>query len=362
MNKPGCLAVAVTCMLAATMSLPAGAIPPPPPPPCIPASPAVTVEALAGVLAGKGESRQQECAAKDLAARGAAGVPVAVRLLGVRDSNTVMLALMALADMGPHAQAALPALMERIRKATAAGDKYLYDAVAAIGPGARPAIPLLITKSRDPRQRYLALRALGRLGKHDASRVVPYLESMLQGRQHEETVLDALSDIGKDARAALPATLVSLEQAKAAGDHMHGASAVNALLAIGEPGESIPVLTGLLHDPVLANDAVLGLARLGPAAASAVPALIAKLASSRYDSSLPDNIASALATIAPGSPAVQRQLLVESTQYQNEMAAIALAAISPLPPDFAPALAAVLARKPGDYFLGKALENTRRVK
>jgi hypothetical protein len=206
----------------------------------------VTTDALGRVIAGKGDSRQRECAAKDLAARGAAAVPVALRLLRIRGGDAAMLALTALADMGPHAQAALPALMERLRKPRSLEDKYLYDAVAALGPGAKPAIPLLISRSRAPAHPYYPqhtfwpLHTLGRLGKHDADRVVPYLVSMLLDRENDQLVLGALADIGKDARAALPAILVSLERAKISGNSMDGAAALDALIAIGEPGESVP--------------------------------------------------------------------------------------------------------------------------
>ena len=363
--------VLVSMMLGAAAPGLGRATPAPPLPPCVPASADVTVAALGAILAGQGDYHVRRCAALDLAARGAAAVPVVVGTLGSRDSDTVKFALNALSKMGPQAQAALPALMDWIRTPSPAlqeNDLALYDAVGAIGAGARPAIPLLIVRSRDPRHRFSAVEALGVLGKYDAARVVPHLASILESQKGEgglleaQHTLDAIRKIGKQARAALPATLASLEEASEAFDWMHGGAAVRTLVAIAEPSESIPVLTELLHHPMLARRAVDGLALMGPAAAGAVPALIHKLDHSREQPLLAGMIVSALADIAPQSAVVQQKLLVEATQHQTEWAAFALSRIGPLPSHFAPALAAALAKKPGDFFLSKALENTRRAK
>ena len=203
------------------------------------------------------------------------------------------------------------------------------------------------------------------LGRYDAQRVVPHLIALLESVPGPRVPIDApdllhaLRAIGKPARAALPATLASLGQARAARDSMHGAAAIQALLAIAEPGESLPLLAGLLDDPMLAGDAVDSLALLGPAAASMAPALIEKLGRSRNAPLMTDRIVRALAEIAPASPLVQQQLLVEATQYESAHAAYVLAHTRPLPARFAPALAAALASKPGDVFIGMALENAR---
>lgn len=340
----------------------------PPPPACIPADASVTVEALGTVLAGTGPFYLRQCAVNDLAARGAAAVPVVVALLDSSDVTTVHLALDAVAALGPQAQAALPALQGHIvRPRTLAGnDLRIYQAVGALGAAGRPAIALLISKSREPGYRYQSVAALGKLGQYDAQRVVPHLIALLESVPGPRVpidapgLLDALRDIGKPARAALPATLASLEQAKAARDSMHGAAAIRALLAIAEPGEILPLLAGLLDHPMLAGDAIDSLSLLGPAAASTVPALIEKLGRSRNEPHMPDRIVRGLAEIAPASPLVQQQLLVEATQYESAHAAYVLAHSKPLPARFAPALTAALASKPGDVFLGMALANARQ--
>lgn len=368
--KSACFVALMLMMLGAAAPGLVRATPAPPLPPCVPAGAGVTIAALGAMLAGQGDYHVRRCAALDLAARGTVAVPVLVGTLGSKDRDTVRFALDALAKMGPHAQAALPALMDRIRAPTPVlqeNDLALYDAVSALGAGARPAIPLLVAQSRDPRYRFSAVQALGELGKYDAARAVPRLVSILESQKGEGTLLEAqhtlgaLKKIGKGARAALPATLASLEEAEQAVNHMHGYAAVGALVAIAEPGESIPVLTDLLHS-MLPGTAVSGLAGIGPAAASAVPALIHKLKHTRDEPRLAGDVVDALADIAPQSPVVQQQLLEEATQYRSGSAAEALSRIGPLPPHFAPVLAAALAKQPGDVFLGRALENARRVK
>lgn len=270
MQQARLLLVLMSSVLAAA-SCPAQATPPPPPPPCVPAGPGVSNDALARIIAGKSTPRQSECAAKDLAARGVAAVPVALRLLRHRDEFVGMAALTVLADIGPPAQAALPALLDRLKRPRAFGDKYLYDAVAALGPAAEPAIPLLIERVRQPADpafpmhTYGPLEALERLAKHDPGRVAAALVPLLLDRDNDQQVLETLATIGKDARAALPAILVALERARISGNVTDGAAALDALVAVGEPGESLPVLKGLIDHPVMAPHAHARLKALGEA-------------------------------------------------------------------------------------------------
>lgn len=282
----------VLCLLGAAAAVPGRATPAPPQPPCVPASPSVTTAALAATLAGHGTGgnyRLHECAADDLVARGAAAVPAVVGFLGGSDLYTRDLALRVLTRLGPKAHAALPALMDQIGGRPPnwfnMGHRRLYGAVAALGPAARPAIPLLITQSHDLEYRYAALHALGKLGQYDPEHVVPYLVSVLERRPEEHDVpaaLDALAEIGKPARAALPAILAEIERAKA-GIGPSGSEELSALAAIGEAGESIPALVGLLDHPVLAGSAARALAGAGPLPPEFVPALAAALARNPED-------------------------------------------------------------------------------
>lgn len=270
MHRASVLTILVICMVAAAVPILAQATPPPPQPPCEPVSPDVTSEALGRLISAKGELREGECAAQNLAERGADAVPTVLDLLRLRDTHVDMLALTTLAGIGPQAQAALPDLMERLRKPSTLQDKYLYDAVVALGPAAKPAIPLLIARSRIgahpyyPQHASWPLHALGRLGKYDPDRVVPDLATLLLDRENDQPVLDALADIGHDAHAAVPAILVALERATISGSREDGAAALDALIAVGAPAESVPVLKKLLHDPVLGSAAAARLATIAP--------------------------------------------------------------------------------------------------
>jgi hypothetical protein len=108
-----------------------------------------------------------------------------------------------------------------------------------------------------------------------------------------------------------------------------GLAALRALAAIAEAGESVPVLVGLLDDPVVADHAITELANFGRAAASAVPLLVDRLERSRSEPYTPDAIVRTLAVIAPDSPLVQERLLLEATRYASDSAAFALANIGP---------------------------------
>jgi hypothetical protein len=277
----------------------------------------------------------------------------------------------ALAKIGPQAQKALPALMQLVKTPALIPPHTAgmpYEAIGAIGAGAMPAIPLIIAKTHDPARRHDAVAALGKLGKYDAVRVVPHLIRLLEGqdsagrRRDANAVLGALADIGKPAHAALPLVLAMLDESKRLESEVNEWTAIYALVAIAEPGESTPILVALLDHPKpnMQVQAANGLKHSGAQAASAVPAMLDKLVRSRDDFIMRQMIPASLAAVAPDSPAVQQQLLVEATQHDNEQAAGALANITPLPARFAAPLAAALAKKPSDPWLARALRNAQQ--
>jgi len=275
-GRPVLLAASMLAM-AMALPLPAGAFTPPPPlPPCVPAQADLSAAALGAIIAGNASPYAHRCAVKDLAARGAAAMPVILPMLGPGTGASLLDALEVVAAVGPDGHAALPLLVAHVRQPPAMLNglyRELYDALGALGPAARPAIPLLLEKTGDPAHYRHALRVLGKLGKYD-DRVVPHLSAMLIDSVGDLALLDALATIGKDARGALPAVLGAIEQARVRRDGMQGWAALHALAAIGEPGESLPVLTGLLDDPVLGEAAAKVLRTLGSAEASAAPVSI----------------------------------------------------------------------------------------
>ena len=344
---------------------------PPPRPVCVAAAPAVSIGSLAKTLEADPDDFLRGCAAQDLATRGEAAVAPLVAVLARGDAGARVLALEALAKIGPQAQGALPALMQLVRSPAripphAAG--LPYQAIGAIGAGAVPAIPLLIEKTHDPARRHDAVAALGKLGKYDAARVVPHLVWLLESqdiagkRRDANAVLAAFADIGKPAHAALPLVLAMLEDSKRVDSEVSEWTAIYALVAITEARESTPILVALLDHPKpnMQAQAANGLQLSGAQAASAVPAMLDKLVRSRDDFIMRQMVPKALAAVAPDSPAVQQQLLVEATEHDNEQAAAALGNMTPLPARFAAPLAAALAQKPNDPWLARALRNARQ--
>jgi len=271
--RSGPLRLLAASMLAAPMPFTAHAFTAPPePPPCVPARAGVSAAAL-GRLAGDAPAHIQRCAVNDLAARGTAAMPVVLAMLRSDRGGPLIGALEVVAAIGPDARAALPLLMAHIRKPPAALNgmyRELYDAVDALGAAARPAIPLLLAKTGDPDHGGYAVYLLGKLGKYDR-RVVPHLSAMLIDSMGDTSVLAALATIGKDARGALPAVLGAIDQAKVTGNSRRGAAALNTLMAIGGPGESVPVLTGLIGHPVLGAAAANSLRTLRSTRVNAVP-------------------------------------------------------------------------------------------
>lgn len=346
---------------------------PPERPVCEAADPAASIEALARILEADPDDFLRGCAAQDLARRGEVAVPPLVAMLVRGDAGARILALGALAKIGPQAQKGLPALMHLVKTPAllpphAAG--LPYAAIGAIGAGAMPAIPLLIEKTHDRARRHDAVAALGKLGKYDAARVVPHLIRLLESqeiagrRRDANAALGAFADIGKPAHAALPLVLVMLDESKRLESEVSEWTAIYALVAIAEPGESTPILVALLDHPKpnMQIHAANGFKQSGAQAASAVPAMLDKLVRSRDDFTMRQMMPGALAAVAPDSPAVQQQLLVEATQHDNEHAAGALANITPLPARFAAPLAAALAKKPNDPWLARALRNAQQAR
>ncbi len=329
---------------------------------CPPPDSTSSVAELGVVIAGNGDGGERGCAARDLAARGATAVPVAIGLLRSRDHFVRGTALGVIHDLGPQAAAALPLLMHELRsmplgmRGNYESLHSLYYAVGGLAQAATPAIPLLISKSSETKHRAFAVETLGIVGKYDPARVVPHLLEMLKKGEDARMVLDALGVMGKYANTAIPTLLTMLEHAKIQRESVNGDAVVRTLAAIAEPAQSVPILTSLLSHPSLKTSAVKSLEAMGPSATNAVPGLINTL--KRGDDWYMSNaLVGALVAIAPASSAVRQQLLIEATQHQNKRAARELSRMGPLPRQFASALTAALAKKPDDVDLRQALKN-----
>ena len=111
-------------------------------------------------------------------------------------------------------EAAVPALVETLKREGGAGRSGAAAALARLGPAASGAVPALIEELRhtDPARRWRAARALGRIGTAAA----PAVDGLLVTLADPEPSVRlqsarALGRIGEDARAAIPGLVRALE-------------------------------------------------------------------------------------------------------------------------------------------------------
>ena len=210
-------------------------------------------------------------------------------------------AALTLAQLGPVAKNAEPALLQMLAKETDAGARAAaltalpkisadpvktapllvaavkddsepirhaaINAIAATRALRRPAVPLLVSLLTDanPAVRQRGAHALGRLGP-DAADALPALIAATRAADGDAVFAGALAQIGP---AALPALLAALKQSDAAG----GAWILRTLRGFGPP--AVPVLIEALQQPDAAQraSAAGALGAMGRDAADAIKPL-----------------------------------------------------------------------------------------
>ncbi len=203
------------------------------------------------------------------ATRAAAAVPL------LADSLDVPGAAVALANIGPDARAAVPALIAALkpRKDAANQEALRASARVALARIGMPAVPALIEALKDKREGVapLAGEALGWLLPPSKEAVPALRETLKNDRAHAAVYAHALGQLGSLARPAVP-NLTDLLT-----DPAVRSEAVVALVSID--ADQAPKVVPLLIKDAQATDeklrqaAMLALARLGPAAAPVVPSL-----------------------------------------------------------------------------------------
>ncbi len=240
-------------------------------PPARPAVPAL-IEALRDKSAAVALTAAMALAQVD-ATRGGA----AVQLLA--DSLDMPGAALALANIGPEARAAVPALIAALKLSKDTPDQelirfYARLALARIG---RPAVPALIEALKDQREGVapLAGEALGWV-LPPPKEAVPALRAALQkDRRHAAVYAHALGQLGPLARPAVP------ELTELLTDGASRAEAAVALVRI-DPDQAKGVVPLLVKDLQAEDEkqrqaAVLAVARLGPTAQAAADTLVTLL-------------------------------------------------------------------------------------
>jgi HEAT repeat protein len=157
-----------------------------------------------------------------------------------------------------------------------------------MGPRARQAVPVLLALVQDREgsreRRAEVVRALGRIGPDPDTgpgMPDPVIDALTAALDDpvvlvQERALEALAELGPRAQAALPA-LARLARGK---NPDLAAGACRALARLGGPGAVSPLVARLTDDRGPVREAAAqALARLGPAARTALPALTDALAS-----------------------------------------------------------------------------------
>lgn len=243
-----------------------------------------------------------------------AAVGALVKLLESDDRPEVQReAILALAAIGPKAVAAVPALTKVLGDTDGINVGVAVYALGAIGPKAKAAQETIEKLSEredtEPLLRTISLWALARMNPDDkqlVGEVVPRLVNMLKSPRPElrTAAARALIDLDPDPEIVRPALDKAMEGADPEVlDHV-----LDALASLGE--KAVPrLIAALKHEEVRPRAAAI-LARIGPTAKAAVPALIEALGDKNPETR--SEVLFALAAIGPGAkqavPAVARAL------------------------------------------------------
>lgn len=251
----------------------------------------------------------------------AAAVPQLAEILkSGRDRGGVSLAARALGGIG---EAAVPSLVEGLQHADPGVRQASTTALKRVGPPARLAVPALLgmVKGKDPALRLTAVEALGAIGP-EARAAVAELTPLLKenDRPLRHAAATSLGSMGPAAESAVPALLDLLRQGakfrsdwaqstksfkakpRPAMDLQELETAPVAARTLGRIGAAaVPALSGMLaeQDREIREHAAEALARVGPAAKGAIPALVTLLQDTKSDDGVRGAAARALAAVGP---------------------------------------------------------------
>lgn len=233
----------------------------------------------------------------------------------------------ALADMGPEARAAVPALIAALKHREKAVRDSARHALGRIGP---PAVPALIDALKSPSEGagVLAAEALAAVLPRPKEAVPALRDALQRDRSHASVYARTLGEIGPPARAAIKEldgllsdaaarveaavalvridpeqtdrpVSVLVEEVKAA-DEKRARTAIDALGRLGPAARpAVSTLAARLKDRELAETVLAALRAIGPEARDAVPALLSLLREPGRDVALP--VAEVLVRIGPAT-------------------------------------------------------------
>ncbi|MBI3862029.1 MAG: HEAT repeat domain-containing protein [Planctomycetia bacterium] len=274
-----------------------------------------------------GDAQSRDEAAATLGSAGLIAVPQLVAIVEAyaKDSESAGRAAMALALMGRHAAPAVPALIKALQSDKESLVVQAAAALGSIGPGADAALPQLrkLLYGKSSTIRLSAVRALADIGP-GAADAVSDIAAALKDRDEKIRVEStrALGKIGAESRPAIPALVAALaDESESVKWH-----AVWALSQIG--GKAVNPLIALLDDEKLRETAVVALGDIGAAARPAVRPFVALLAKPDLPAALRSEIILSLARIGPAADDAVPALLRTLTDEKSELRAYAAWALA----------------------------------
>ena len=265
---------------------------------------------------GRGAGRMQSVMhiAQALARIGPAAIPPLQTALESQDAQQRAAAARALGAFGPAAAAAVPALVKNLADGSEPVREDSVDAIGQIGGPARPAL-LAALGDADAKRRAgaaLALAQLGASAKDTAPTLIPILEKEKDPAARVAQIT-ALPKTGPDPARAAPLLVAAATDPDDAIRH----AGINALAGARTlHPDAVPALAGLLKnsDFALRQRAAHALGRLGPDAASALPALVEAARASTGD----DVFADSLMQIGPVALPALLSALTDAKPADNE--------------------------------------------
>jgi HEAT repeat protein len=280
-----------------------------------------------------------------------------VAALADLDPDARIRAIKTLSDLGPKADAAVPALVDALHDHEGQIGREARLALAQIGPAAVPALTTALSDD-DEKVRWWAAQALEEIGP-DAQAAIPALIATFGDAEHATANAPAaLSSMG----LAVVSPLLELLNDPQTAPHARAAAA-RALGGIGPRASvAVPRLIEAMHDrrePTKTDGgdvyypvsfaAIGALGAIGPEAKEATAPLAEFLADP--NPWVRSTAAEALGNIGPGAAAAVPALTVALRDTHEELpcrAAKALGAMGPAAREAIPEIVALLARLDGD--------------
>jgi HEAT repeat protein len=269
-------------------------------------------------------------------------IPALVKALKDSDETVARQAGRSLRAIGAPTRDDLPLLIEGIRDANPRVRNYAVEALGKMGAEARSAVPALAqvlkAKETDTELRQQAARTLGQIGPAATAQGVPALSEALKSPEAvvREAAAETLGKFGGQAKAAVPALLATLED-----NETTVRRAVLAALAQIGPGaqETLPKLRPAFKDPdsQVRCHALDVLGRLGAEAGKDKEAMAA-LKAALDDQDLCKNALIALARIGPPAKELAKGLAKHLRDEKHRLEAVAalgslLEKVKPAPKD-----------------------------